>query len=236
MSYPRNAASPERIAVGAVVLISDGTVQTSAVSIAVIPQGGASGAGGGTTAYDNGIVLYTPTQAETNYTSFIVTAYKASCIPVSTTIVTSASATAGYAGVDWGFVANKTTSNELTGTTIATTQKVDVETIKTGAVVNGGTVTFPTNATLASTTNITGGTIALTSAYDYAKGTVAMTESYAANGVAPTPVQAQFAMHQYLMQFGIVTTNYTVKKLDNTTTAFVVALNDATSPTSAART
>lgn len=32
---------------------------------------------------------------------------------------------------------------------------VNVETIKTNAVVNGGTITFPTNATLASTTNIT---------------------------------------------------------------------------------
>lgn len=35
----------------------------------------------------------------------------------------------------------------------------DIDTIKTNAVVNGGTITFPTNATLASTTNITAGTI-----------------------------------------------------------------------------
>lgn len=38
--------------------------------------------------------------------------------------------------------------------------KVDVDTIKTNPVVNGGTITFPTTATLASTTNITAGTIA----------------------------------------------------------------------------
>jgi len=69
----------------------------------------------------------------------------------------------GEAGVDWGNVGSPTTSNALTGTTIATTQKVDVETIKTNAVVNGGTVTFPTNATLASTTNLTAGTIATVS-------------------------------------------------------------------------
>lgn len=93
--YPRNAASPERIAVGAVVLIADGTVQTSAVSITVVPQGGTTAAGGGTTSYEQGVVFYLPTQAETNYSSFIVTAYKASCIPVSVTVVTSASATAG---------------------------------------------------------------------------------------------------------------------------------------------
>jgi hypothetical protein len=61
--------------------------------------------------------------------------------------------------VDWANVGSKTTTNALTNTTIATTQKVDVETIKTNPVVNAGTVTFPTNSTLASTTNIAAGTI-----------------------------------------------------------------------------
>ncbi len=42
--------------------------------------------------------------------------------------------------------------------TVPDTQKVDVNTIKTNPVVNGGTVTFPTTATLASTTNITAAT------------------------------------------------------------------------------
>lgn len=151
--YAKNNASPERIAVGAVVLIADGTVQTSAVSVTVTPQGGVSGAGGGTIAYEQGIVLYTPTQAETNYSSFIVTAYKASCIPVAVTIITTASATSGYAGLDWGVMANKTTTNALTGTTIATTQKVDVETIKTQALTAAAGITFPTS--IASPTNIT---------------------------------------------------------------------------------
>ena len=68
------------------------------------------------------------------------------------------------------------------------------------------------------------------------KGTTQMTESYAANGVAPTRDQCIQAIHQYLMQFGIASTNYTVKKLDNSTTAFVVTLDSATTPTSAART
>jgi len=64
----------------------------------------------------------------------------------------------GEAGVDWANVGSPTTALNLSGTTIATTQKVDVETIKTNPVVNGGTVTFPTGATLASTTNITAAT------------------------------------------------------------------------------
>lgn len=81
-----------------------------------------------------------------------------------------------------------------------------------------------------------GSAMTLTAAYDFAKGTVAVTESYAANGVAPTPVQALLGIHQMLMQFAIGGTSYTVKKLDNTTTAFVVTLDDATNPTGAART
>jgi hypothetical protein len=62
----------------------------------------------------------------------------------------------GEAGVDWGNVGSKTTSNALTGTTIAVTQKVDVETIKTNPVVNGGTVTFASNTTVANTAGAVG--------------------------------------------------------------------------------
>lgn len=65
----------------------------------------------------------------------------------------------GEAGVDWANVGSPTTAVDLSGTTIKTTQKVDVDTIKTNPVVNGGTITFPTNATVASTTNITAGTV-----------------------------------------------------------------------------
>jgi len=102
VSYPRNAASPPRIAVGAVVQISDGAVQTSGVSVVVRPEGGAESAGGGTIAYSaaSGVVYYTPTQAETNYTAFCVIAYKTACIPSQVTVVPSASSTAGVAELD----------------------------------------------------------------------------------------------------------------------------------------
>ena len=65
----------------------------------------------------------------------------------------------GEAGLDWANVGSPTTAQALTGTTIAVTQKVDIDTIKTNPVVNAGTITFPTGATLASTTNITAGTV-----------------------------------------------------------------------------
>ncbi len=94
--YPKNAASPEPIAIGAVIQISDGSVQSSGVTVRIKPIGVAEGDGGGTTAYStDGIVFYTPTQAETNYTSFILIAKKTGCIPVSITIITTASSTPG---------------------------------------------------------------------------------------------------------------------------------------------
>lgn len=179
----------------------------------------------------------------------------------------------GEAGLDWANIGSPTTSVALTGTTIATTQKVDVDTIKTNPVVNGGTITFPTTATLASTTNITAGTIttatnltnaptngdftaamktslnaatpavtvsdktgfALTSAYDFAKGTVAVTEAYAADGAAPTPVQILMALQQFQQEKSISATTMTVKKLDGSTTAMTFTLDSATTPTSITR-
>jgi len=65
--------------------------------------------------------------------------------------------------------------------------------------------------------------------------TTQLTESYAPNGTAPTAAQALFAIQQMLTDFAISGTSITVQKLDHATTAFVVTLNDATSPTSAQR-
>lgn len=158
--YPRNAASPERIAVGAVVQISDGAVQTSGVSISVRGQGGVSGAGAGTTAYDNGIVEYTPTQGETDFTSFVVVAYKTGCIPVAQTIITSASATPGHAGLDWGKVINPTTVVGLSGTTVKTATDVETDTQdlqnQIGAAGAGLTAINLPDQTMNITGNITG--------------------------------------------------------------------------------
>ena len=100
--YPRNSATPPRIALGAVVQISDGAPQTTGVSVVVRASGGAETAGGGTLAKGTttDTWYYTPTQAETNYTDFVVTAFKAGCFPVSQTIITSASDTAGIVVTD----------------------------------------------------------------------------------------------------------------------------------------
>jgi len=125
--YPKNSVTPPRFAIGAVIQISDGAVQTSNCTVTVIPFGGNEAAGNGTVAYsNNGVVLYTPTQAESNYASFVAVASKNNCIPVAVTVVPSASPTAGYA-------------------VCADTQKVDVETIKTRAITAGANLTLLPN-------------------------------------------------------------------------------------------
>jgi hypothetical protein len=106
-----------------VVQISDGAVQTAGVAVKVIPQGGTEASGAGTVAYSaDGAVLYTPTQSETDYVAVVFVASKAGCIPATITVVTSASATAGYAGLDWAKITAPTTTVALTGTTISTSQ------------------------------------------------------------------------------------------------------------------
>lgn len=119
--YPKNSASPPPYDVGALIQISDGAVQTSGESVRVKIGTGAWGAGAGTAACDatSGIYTYSPSQAETNAESFIVAIYKTGCVPISRTVVTSASATSGYAGTDQSKIVNPTATVALTGTTIA---------------------------------------------------------------------------------------------------------------------
>jgi len=156
--YPKNAASPQRIAIGPVVQISDGAVQTSGVSVKVLPQGTTASAGGGTIAYEEGIVHYVPTQAETNYASFIVIAYKTGCIPCSVTVVTSASGVAGYAGLDWANINAPTTAQNLSGTNIDTDQVVASVSGAVGSVTGnvGGNVA----GSVGSVTGNVGGNVA----------------------------------------------------------------------------
>ena len=126
MSYPRNGATPPIVAVGTIYLLADGTIQTTGASVRVKTGTGAWGAGAGTLACDStsGIWTYAPTQAETDAESFIVAVYKSASTTAQVTIATSASATAGYSGVDWGKLTAATSTVNLSGTTISTSQAV----------------------------------------------------------------------------------------------------------------
>ncbi len=62
-----------------------------------------------------------------------------------------------------------------------------------------------------------------------------MTESYAADGVAPTVAQALFMIQQLLGDFSISGTTLTVNEIDGVTPAATYTLSDATYPTSLTR-
>lgn len=62
-----------------------------------------------------------------------------------------------------------------------------------------------------------------------------LTESYAVKGQAPTPTQALMMNQQFLTDFGISTTSYSVKGLDGTTTVATFTLDDDANPTSIER-
>lgn len=172
----KNVASQK---VGAqLISATDGSAFTGSVTVSVTGDAGTQATGsvgsGVCTHEGNGYHTYAPAQAETNYDLIAFTFTGTGAVPVTVQVYTrpttgllaptvadrtlDVSAT-GEAGVDWGNVGSPTATLALTGTTIATTQKVDIETIKTNPVVNAGTITFPTGATLASTTNITAGTL-----------------------------------------------------------------------------
>jgi hypothetical protein len=65
--------------------------------------------------------------------------------------------------------------------------------------------------------------------------TTAMTEAYNADGAAPTLAQALFVIMQRLTEGSVSGTTLTVKKLDGTTSAYTLTLNDGTNPTSVTR-
>lgn len=96
------------------------------------------------------------------------------------------------------------------------------------------------NATVITNSDKTG--YSLAAAYDFAKGTVAMTESYAALHVAPTPVQLLFETRALLAEntVGTVTASaatVTTKKIDGSTTAetFTLTIDGSSSPTAITR-
>lgn len=138
--YPKNAASPPRIAIGPVVQISDGAVQTSGCTVRVLAEGQAEADGGGTTSYStDGVVCYVPTQAETNYTAFVLIAKKTGCIPASVTVVTTASATAGK--VDVGAFGGTSVTGRDIGASVLLSSGTGTGQIS----LSSGTVTVGTN-------------------------------------------------------------------------------------------
>lgn len=128
------------------------------------------------------------------------------------------------------------------GITVTTTSGDAIQAIATAG--NGLTVTA--NGTSKHGAVFTGGTagtsdgfkvVAGTGGFDF-RGDItknAMTESYAADTVAPTLAQALFLTQQAVMEASVSSTTLTIKKIDKSTTAATCTLNDATTPTARTR-
>lgn len=96
-----------------------------------------------------------------------------------------------------------------------------------------GTDRLDTNVTHVGDTAQTAGDLKATLT---ALFTTALTEAYAADGAAPTAAQAIFLIMQTLTEFAITGTAFRINKLDGSTQAASLTLNDATNPTAATRT
>ena len=113
------------------------------------------------------------------------------------------------------------TALETTGNVAAIKTKTDYLPSVTAGATNG--------------ISIVGSAQALTSAYDFAKGTVAMTEAYSVDGAAATPAQILHMIWSMLAEKSVTSTIVTCKKLDGTTGAMTFTLNNASNPTTITR-
>lgn len=141
------------------------------------------------------IVITTGTVDSVSVVGSVVASFtirKNSALKPTTASRTLDVSTTGEAGIDWANIGSPTTTVAFTGTTIATTQKVDVETIKTQAITAAAGITFPTS--IASPTNITAGTITtvtnLTNAPTAGDLTATMKTSVTTAATAATPTAA----------------------------------------------
>lgn len=108
--------------------------------------------------------------------------------------------------------------------------------------ITAGTITTVTNltnaatagdftATMKSSLNAATPTATLSAAYDFAKGTVALTESYASLHSVPTPAQILLEMRAILAENAVVGTTVTTKKIDGSTTAHTYTIDNNPNPT-----
>lgn len=130
------------------------------------------------------------------------------------------------ATADWDDYDNTTDSLQANRDNIGTTGAAMTVAAVTGAV---GSVTGNVGG------NVTGSVGSVTGLSVTDILTTQMTESYAADGTAPTLAQALFLIQQSIGDFSISGTTITVKKLDGSSTAATYTLDSSTLPTSRTR-
>jgi len=137
--YARNSATPRPITVGQVVLIADGSLQTTGVSAEIRKDGGTWTAASGSTSVKEGVWSYTPTQGETDCEALEVLIYKPDCYQAWQEVITTAVSTFGKvqaAGLD---------ANTVTASALATDAVTEIQSGLSTFDAGSDTVTVGTN-------------------------------------------------------------------------------------------
>ena len=131
----------------------------------------------------------------------------------------------GAAGIDWGNVENQATLVSLDLTQIETC--LSTQNIEPGGILADSFVAGAIDAAA----------LAADAVVEIANGVLrtALTEGYAADGVAPTLEQFLYMVHSELAEFAISGTTITCKKLDGSTTSMTFTFDDAVNPVSRTR-
>jgi len=138
----------------------------------------------------------------------------------------------GEAGIDWANIGSPTTSQTFSGTTVGTTTAVTG--ISSGGITSGSFASGAITAASIAADAIGASELATDAITEIVTGvlTTQMTESYAADGTAPTLAQALFLTMQKVGESTVPgtsasTVTQTVKKLDGSTTAatYTITLN-----------
>jgi hypothetical protein len=133
-----------------------------------------------------------------------------------------------------------TSGGAVSNVTLVNTTTTNSDMRGTNSAMLASSYIAPDNASIASILVDTGTTIPaqISGLNDLSAAdvwTTQLTESYAADGVAPTATEALMLTQQFLSDFNITGTSYNVNKLDGTTAAATFTLNDSANPTSITR-
>lgn len=178
-------------------------------------NGTQASAGGTITEKGNGVYSYAPTQDETNADSISFLFTASGVIPVNLQI---------FPIVKDEFKAD--VSALATAAALSALNNLSAADIDTALATYDGPTKAELDSALAALNDISVSDILTTQ----------MTESYNTDGEAPTLAQALFLIIQFLTERTVSGTSVTVKKLDGSTTAYTITLDNAAQPTTFTRT
>lgn len=223
-----NVGSTDTVTVDAWTVTPSGTVTyvlyaSPPASLSLLPNVNAASVGGQTATAAAGVTFPSSIASPTNITAGTITTVTTVNNLAANSVNASALATDAVTEIQAGLA---------TASALATVQ-ADTDNIQTRipAALVSGRIDASVGAMAANT--LTASALAADAVTEIL--TTQMTESYAADGAAPTLAQALCLIQQSIGEFSVSGTTLTVYKADGTTPAATYTLNDASSPTSRVR-